>query len=374
MRNLIILFLMLLSVALNSCREDIVIVASQGSKVTEPRDTGIAGFYLLNEGNMGSNKCTLDYFDEKTGFYNSNIYAERNPSSVKELGDVGNDIQIFGSKLYAVINCSHKVDVMNAKDATKIGQIDIPNCRYIRGYKKWVYVSSYVGGTQLDPKAPKGMVYKVDTLSLKIVGQVEVGYQPEEMTIVDNCLYVANSGGYRAPNYDNTITVINLDTFMKVNTIMVADNLHRMVADKYGRLWVSNRSDSYGNKSGLHIIDTKTMQVTKSFSIPTDNMTIQGDSIYIFGAEKNRTGKNVIKYTIINVKNSEIVNDNFITDGTNTKIKVPYGIAVHRVTKEIYITDAKNYVVSGTLYCFDKNGSLKWSHVVGNIPAHFAFN
>ena len=30
-----------------------------------------------------------------------------------------------------------------------------------------------------------------------------VGYQPEEMVIVGNKLYVANSGGYRVPNYDH---------------------------------------------------------------------------------------------------------------------------------------------------------------------------
>lgn len=358
---------------LNSCREDIVIIGSQGNIVTEPSHTGVHGFYLINEGNMGSNKCTLDYFDEETGVYTSNIYAERNPSAVKELGDVGNDIQIYGSKLYAIINCSHKMEIMRAGDAVRIGQVDIPNCRYVRGYKGYVYVSSYVGGTQLDPKAPKGMVYKVDTLTFKIEGKVEVGYQPEEMTIVDNNLYVANSGGYRAPNYDNTISVIDLTTFSKVNTLMVSDNLHRLVSDRFGKLWISSRSDSYGNKSGLHIVDTHSMSVIKSLDIPTDNMTIQGDSIYLFGSAKNVAGKKIIQYSIIDVNTMEVVNDNFISDMTNDKIKVPYGIAVHPVTKDIYITDAKNYVASGTLYCFNKNGMLKWSHTVGNIPAHIAF-
>ena len=59
---------------------------------------------------MGSNKSTLDYYDYETGVYTKNIYAERNPGVVKELGDVGSDIQIYGDKLYAVINCSHFVE------------------------------------------------------------------------------------------------------------------------------------------------------------------------------------------------------------------------------------------------------------------------
>lgn len=32
---------------------------------------------------------------------------------VKELGDVGNDLQIYGSKLYATINVSNYIEVMN---------------------------------------------------------------------------------------------------------------------------------------------------------------------------------------------------------------------------------------------------------------------
>jgi DNA-binding beta-propeller fold protein YncE len=63
----------------------------------------------------------------------------------------------------------------------------------------------------------------------------------------------------------------------------------------------------------------------------------------------------------------------FITDGTDKQITVPYGIAVNPVTKEVYVADAKNYVISGTLYCFDTNGKKEWSITAGDIPGHFAF-
>ena len=98
-----------------SCRtEDECIIPSQEEQVDTAQvsmeDTAsIKGFYLLNEGNMGSNKCTLDYYDALTGKYIRNIYAEVNPGVVKELGDVGNDLQIYDGKLWAVINCSHFV-------------------------------------------------------------------------------------------------------------------------------------------------------------------------------------------------------------------------------------------------------------------------
>ena len=89
-----------------SCREDELVVPTEYDIINDPPlpNSKVRGFYLVNEGNMGSNKCTLDYFDYQTGLYARNFYAERNPNVIKELGDVGNDIQIYGSKLYVVVN------------------------------------------------------------------------------------------------------------------------------------------------------------------------------------------------------------------------------------------------------------------------------
>ena len=64
-----------------SCREDERIIPSTPNQVTPGvSGTSVKGFFLLNEGNMGSNKATLDYFDYETGIYHKNIYAERNPN------------------------------------------------------------------------------------------------------------------------------------------------------------------------------------------------------------------------------------------------------------------------------------------------------
>ena len=59
-----------------------------------------------------------------------------------------------------------------------------------------------------------------------------MGYQPEEMEIIDDYMYVANSGGYRAPNYDNTVSVIQMVDFKQVRQIPVGINLHRLKKDK----------------------------------------------------------------------------------------------------------------------------------------------
>lgn len=360
-----------------ACRKDDEVIKSSSQQLIypDPEPGEIKGFFLLNEGNMGNNKATLDYFDYETGVYTKNIYAERNPGVVKELGDVGNDIRIYGDKLYAVINCSHFIEVMDVRTARHIAVISIPNCRYITFKGKYAYVSSYAGPVEIDPNARIGYVAKVDTATLQVVDECIVGYQPDELVVVGDKLYVANSGGYRVPDYDNTVSVIDLNTFTEIKKIEVAINLHRLELDRYGNLWVSSRGNYYGSNSKTYIIDTRTDQLTDTFHLlPNSNMTRAGDSLYIYSTEWNHTTqKNTVTYAIVNTQTKKIVDRKFIKDGTEADIKIPYGLAVHPTTREIFVTDAKDYVTPGTLHCYSPEGIRKWSVTTGDIPAHIVF-
>lgn len=377
-RIFIYYFLPLLPAA-TSCREDELVVPTEYDIIgDEAPSSAVRGFYLVNEGNMGSNKCTLDFYDYTTGLYARNFYAERNPSVVKELGDVGNDIGIYGSKLYVVVNCSHKVEIMDARSGLRLGRVDIPNCRYVRFHRGKAYISSYVGPVLIDPDAPKGAVYEVDTTSFAVTRKVTVGYQPEEMEIVDDYMYVANSGGYRAPAYDNTVSVIEMIDFKQVQQIPVGINLHRLKKDPYGKLWVTSRGDYQTRPSRLYVLEKirgyNKMTVTDTLDIACSNMAFCGDSLLYYSTEWNTfTQSNTITYGIVDIRTRKRISDSFISDGTEKDITIPYGIAVHPETGDIFVTDAKNYVSSGTLYCFDRNGRRKWSVRTGDIPAHIAF-
>ncbi|MDR3261122.1 MAG: YncE family protein [Tannerella sp.] len=356
-----------------ACREDAEVFIPEEVPVSKPEHTSIEGFYLLNEGNMGSNKATLDYYDYETGAYHRNIYAEANPSVPMELGDVGNDIRIYGSRLYAVINASNKVEVMDAATARRVGRIDIPNCRYIRFHEGYAYVTSYAGPVELDPDyRQRGYVAKVDTATCQVVDVCLVGFQPDELEVVGNKIYVANSGGYRFPNYENTVSVIDIHSFIEIKRIEVTVNLHRLRADRHGNLWVGSRGNYYTNPSRLYCVDTAKDELTDSLDVGVSNLHLEGDSLYLLRA--GDTGlSNETTYCIVDVVKKEVVSRNFITDGTERDIKSPYGIIIHPQTKDIYITDARNHISPGTLYCFDKEGKQKWNVRTGDIPAHFAF-
>ncbi|WP_256009643.1 YncE family protein [Desertivirga xinjiangensis] len=358
-----------------SCRKDPAVIPEQEETVPpNGQSTEVRGFYLLNEGNLNMNKASLDYFDFNSGIYRRNIYNETNPEITKGLGDVGNDIGIYGSKLYVVVNVSNKVEVLDAKSGKRIRQIDIANCRYITFHKGRAYVSAYLGVVG-DPKAPAGKVSEVDTAALQITREVTVGRQPEEMAVVADKLYVANSGGYSPPDYESTISVIDLSSFTELKRIEVAINLHRLKKDKYGDLYVSSRGDYFDIPSRLFVIDTKDDRVKKVFNTAVSNFCIDQDTAYLYSTEFSyQTGENEVSYKMINVKDETMLDGRFITDGTEYHIKTPQGIVVHPVTKDVFITDAKDYVSPGTLYCFSKEGKKKWQVTTGDIPAHIAFH
>lgn len=372
----------LLAIGLLSCRTDEVTYPSEYEVLPmEPRELSSfaanepIGMYLLNEGNMGSNKATIDYLDFCNGCYIRNIYGERNPNVIKELGDVGNDIKIYGNRLYAVINCSHKVEVMDARTCRRIGQVDIPNCRYICFHAGKAYISSYVGPVSIDPNAQLGAVFEVDTATLEITRKVTVGYQPEELVVYNEHIYVVNSGGYRAPDYDSTMSVISLKDFRQVQKIPVCLNPHRLRKDQYNQLWVTSRGDYKDVQPQLICFSPATNSQLSIANAPAaSEMVIVGDSMYYYGSHWNeQTMSNTITYGVLNIQYpiSNILP--LITDGTEKNIKIPYGIQVNPYNGDIYVTDAKNYVSSGQLHCYSREGKRKWSVRTGDIPAHMCF-
>ena len=372
-------------VLLSACRNDVMVVPMEdintGGKTVKSE---IIGMYLLNEGNMGSNKSSLDYLDlsgnDPTVHYYKNIYSERNPSTVMMLGDVGNDIQIYGSRLWMVINCSNKVEVAQADDAIRIGKVDIPNCRYVTFKDRYAYVSSYVGSVYASSTSPLGSVYKVDTLSFQKVDSCSVGYQPEEMAIIGEKLYVANSGGYQGmtgQGYESTVSVVDLNRMQETDKVVVAPNLHRIRKDKYDQLWVTSRGNYTNLESKIYWLnkgpDGK-MQVAGHLDQPVSDLCIVGDSLYFYGSQWNeKTMKNTITYGIIDVRSHKIVSTSLSSSQEIQKIRMPYGIIVNPIHRDFYLMDAKNYVSSGELLHFLPDGTFEWKVKTGDIPAHAAF-
>ena len=171
-----------------------------------------------------------------------------------------------------------------------------------------------------------------------------------------------------------TMSVIDINTFTEEKRIEIDINLQCCRADKHGNLWISSRGDYYDNPSRLFVYDTRHERLLKTFDTEVSSMWLDGDSLYVIGVQFSYvTMQNEISYALINTSTLELVSDHFITDGTEKEITMPYSVAVNPITKEIYVTDAKDYISPGRLYCFSPEGVKQWDVRTGDIPAHFVF-
>lgn len=353
------LLYLLLLLALASCRHTPVITPQEGLIFHH-------GFYLLNEGNMGSNKATIDFYDIEGDSIIRDIYPQVNPNVVKELGDVGNDIAIYGNRLYAVINVSGKLEVMDTQ-ARRIGQVDVPNCRSLAFHDGYAYLTSYAGPVDYgNPNyAQRGYVAKIDTATLQVIDTCQVGYQPNGIACDGQYLYVANSGGYMAPRYDSTVSVINLTTFREERRINVAPNLDAMVFDaEHNVLYVNSAGDYIHQPARLYKVDLNTSEIS-SLNFAASKMCLVDGMLYYYSFEYCGNLTTVGKY---NTKTQTRETLSLNADDLRT----PYGIFVEYEGGDIYVTDARDYVTPGTLYRFNANGELLSKHRTGDIPGHFA--
>lgn len=338
----------------------------------EPDKTGpVAGFYVLNEGNMGANKSTIDYFEYAKSRYIRNIYPERNPSVVMELGDAGNDIAVYKDRLYAVINGSHKVEVMRADSAIRIGQMEVSSPRSIVFDGNSAYVTSFVGGD-----GNFGSVVRFDLATLKSTGSLSVGYCPEEMVIADGYIYVANSQNYGIGAFDDKITVISTADFKVAGEIKVGCNLRHLRADAQGNLWVVSQGNYVDIAANLYKLPKEGVNkfgAPKAFDIPCTNIALAGEKLYYYTTTYGADWSASYTYGTINTVTGAEEGSFIKDDAVKNDIQTPYCIAIQPANGDIFITDARNYTSSGKLYCLDKDGKLRWSVKTGDIPGHIAF-
>ena len=323
----------------------------------EPQPDAYAnGMYILNEGLFQMNNSTLSYYDFTTGKLTENIFLDVNH---RGLGDVGNDLKRYGSKLYIVVNNSNIVEVVDVKTVQSLKTINLSGKqpRQVVFLDDKAYISCFDGD-----------VVRIDTASLEVEATVHTGPNPDGICACNGKLYVCNSGGLSYPNYGNTVSVVDPATFTVVKDITVAVNPTRVkgYSDRYVYV-VSN--GNYGDVPyTFQKIDCQTDEIVKNYNLEVLNFDIHQNLAYVYSYNYS-TMTSWIK--VLDLETDEIVKEQFISDGT--QLKTPYGIKVNPLNGDVYITDAGTFTTNGDVYCFDKDGKKKFSFEAGLNPSAMAF-
>ena len=139
-------------------------------------ETGTAGIYVLSEGLFNLNNSTLMFHSLKNGQTDTDYFRSKNH---RGLGDTANDMAIYGSKLYIVVNVSSQIEVIDRASGLSLKRIPVLNengssrqPRYIAFHKDKAYVCSF-----------DGTVARIDTTSLEIEEYATVGRNPDGICV-----------------------------------------------------------------------------------------------------------------------------------------------------------------------------------------------
>ena len=296
--------------------------------------------YVLNNGNWGSNDASLTMYDIESGTVTKDVFALQNG---RRLGDIGQDIVIYGSKMYITMSEELTVEVTDL-EAGSIKQIKTDgNPRYLAVYEGKVYVT-YLNG----------YVARIDTTSLTVEAKVKVGRNPEQLTVVNRKIYVANSGGFdynTEAGYDHTVSVIDIASFTEVKKIEVVINPTEVESDDSGNVYVISKGNYYDIPNTLQQINTATDAVTVVEGIDGTVFTTAGNMLYSVYAQ---WGAERVYYYAYNAVNHTVISDNFIG---STPVSNPHQINYDATYEHLFITTS-DYLNDGDVYIFDKSNKF----------------
>jgi hypothetical protein len=303
------------------------------------------GLYTLDQGVYGQNNTALTYYDFASSTPTTDYFKNVNGFG---LGDTGSDFIVYGGKIYIVMNVSGFVAVAEAAGAKFRDTIDFKNAGVNRGPENIVASGSNVFVSSTD-----GTVAVIDTSSLIIQKFITVGSNPAQMAVSGNNLYVSNTGGFSA-SYDSTVSIIDLSSLTETGKITVGLNPGSIASDNSGNIYVACTGDYNTVVPKLVKVNLSTNTVVFSADSAIGTIRYYNNSLITTGGYLGSANVGILSPTDFSA-----IRSSFVTDGTI--IVNPYGLDIDPATGNVFVGDAKDYVSSGTVYCFDNTGKKKFS-------------
>lgn len=370
------LFLLLaLATMLFSCKPD--------QPVNPDTITVGSGVFVLNEGNFQFANSSLTFYDIEADTVINDLFYKVNNAP---LGDVAESMALVDGKLYIVVNNSkyiYKVDantiVCDTTKPYKLGGFYSPREIFFVAPDK-AYVTDIVGTN----------IWIINPQEMKHTGTIAMGNTTEKMLRVGDELFVSNWSYYYIDAYShdsyNTVQVVDLNNDVKVADIEVGKEPNTMVVDKNGHVWVlcEGRSwdeeydaegMSYGENPTLWEIDPmlRTAELRFEFKGPyEDDDEIKGVATTL---KANPAGDQFYM-----IYNNEVRRFDLATMSLSETFRITpepqgqfYNMTVEPRSGELYIADAKNYVMNGRVYRYTSDGLLLASFEAGLIPSAMLF-
>lgn len=354
MKRINLLVLASVAALLFSCKPD--------TPVSPSAYTVGSGVLVLNEGNYQFSNASLSYYNPEADTVCNNLFYKVNDAP---LGDVGESMALVDGKLYIVVNNSnyiYKVDantmVCDTTKPFKLGDFYSPREMCFISPNK-AYVSDLMGAG----------LWIVNPTDMSHCGFVETGKTTEKMVQVGNELYVSNWSNYYLQGMEkNTVQVVDVNNDVKVAEITVGKEPNTMAVDKNGHVWVLCEGATWeedGENPSLWEINPQLKTAEQRFEFDGTAMVLRanpmGDCLYLL------LNNEVRRFDLGTLTLSETFSIAAEPQG------MFYNMAVNPKNGDIYVTDAKNYMMNGVVYRYSNDGVLLNSFEAGIIPSAMLF-
>lgn len=248
------------------------------------------GFFVLNEGTYGFGNATVSFFDKNSNQIKNDIFKQLNDGNY--LGDQAQDMVVNDNKIYIVVQNSQKIVVVDAFSFKLLATIKsdwMKSPRYFKAISKSV---AYVSDWELDG------VCKINLITNKVEKTIKTGKDPEQMQVVDNKLFVCNSGYSFAGNEDQTISVVDLISETVIKNINIGIQPMEMVLDRSENMIIACRGKKvYTNQGEIDVqlsqessfwkLNTQTfdaiqLQTFSQKEFWIDNLTFSNDKNWLY--------------------------------------------------------------------------------------------
>ena len=299
------------------------------------------------EGNFGWGNASISLFNPTNNSITNTVFQNINGYA---LGDVLQSITEYNGHLFAVVNNSGKIEVLDTATYQKTATINgLTSPRYFCGINN---SKAYVSDLFSD------QIAILDLANNSVIGNINAGGWTEEILLFQDRVYVCRPD-------TNFILQINATTNIIMDTIVVGKGPSSLVLDNNNKLWVLSSGGINEEQGALNQIDPSTNNVIQTMLFGDINnspkslkIAPNGETLYYLN-----NGVNELSIYASSLPNSSIINQNGA---------LFYGLGISP-TNDIYVSDAVDYVQSGIVYRYDSSASLIHQFSVGIIPQGFWF-
>ncbi|TAH29297.1 MAG: hypothetical protein EAZ06_07215 [Cytophagales bacterium] len=327
----------------------------------EPVVSPTTDVIVINEGNFNSADGSLSTYRSGDGAVELGIFERINgfPLAATIQNVYAEPAQ---NRVYAVTNAPDKLEIMNYGDFGSVSTIrnrgttiNFTNPYAFAAIGNTAYVSNWGTFNNTTFAFENGYISKIN-LTNNSVSKITRTQQPQDLKIVNNNLYIANTGG-------TTVSVLNTNNETSVAEITTPAGADKMVVDKNNKIWVLCTS---GNLIRINPVNN-TVETT------FNNVLVSGyNEKMVLNATKDRLyWLNASFGQPTKVFAMDITATTIPTTPLITRANV-YGLGVHP-NGDIYVADAANFQGNGRVYVYNNAGIEKSNFGTGRGPNGFIF-